>query len=40
MDKNAKHNEALATPVKYVKGVGDFRGRLLAKLGIHTVEDL
>ena len=40
MDKNAKHHEALATPVKFVKGVGDYRARLLAKLGIHTVEDL
>lgn len=28
------------SPVQYIKGVGPARSRLLAKLGVHTVEDL
>jgi len=31
---------ALEVPAQYVKGVGPARARLLARLGLHTVEDL
>ena len=31
---------ALATSVRYLKGVGDVRGGLLARLGVRTAEDL
>ena len=29
----------LATPLQYVKGIGPHRAKLLAKLGLQTVED-
>ncbi|MDD2597203.1 MAG: ATP-dependent DNA helicase RecG [Candidatus Cloacimonetes bacterium] len=40
MEQNKQSPDPLATSVKYIKGVGEHRARLLAKLGIHTVEDL
>jgi ATP-dependent DNA helicase RecG len=33
-------NQGLFTPVQYLKGVGLQRAGLLAKIGIHTIEDL
>jgi ATP-dependent DNA helicase RecG len=36
-----RHQEAISkTPVMYVKGVGEYRARLLAKLGVQSVLDL
>ncbi len=40
MDKKLQEVSALASPIMYVKGVGEYRARLLAKLGVHTVGDM
>lgn len=36
----AKELSPLQTPIKYLKGIGEFRARLFAKLGVRTVIDL
>ena len=39
--KDSKRSDAASkTPVMYLKGVGEYRARLLAKLGVHSVLDL
>lgn len=40
MDAKPTRTTALLTPVKFIKGVGDYRARLLAKLGLHTALDV
>lgn len=40
MEQNRANTEPLATPVKFIKGVGEHRARLLAKLGVETVQEL
>jgi ATP-dependent DNA helicase RecG len=40
METKKADTPPLNTPVMYVKGVGEYRARLLAKLGIHNVNDL
>jgi ATP-dependent DNA helicase RecG len=40
MEKKQTAPSALSSPIMYMKGVGEYRARLLAKLGVHTVGDL
>ncbi|MCB5251841.1 MAG: ATP-dependent DNA helicase RecG [Candidatus Cloacimonadaceae bacterium] len=40
MEKHRQPGQAIQTPVMYLKGVGEHRARLLAKLGVHNVLDL
>ncbi|MDD2210658.1 MAG: ATP-dependent DNA helicase RecG [Candidatus Cloacimonetes bacterium] len=40
MQKSKEPIHPLNTPIKYLKGVGEYRARLFASLGIETVEDL
>jgi ATP-dependent DNA helicase RecG len=40
MKPNIDKSKKLDTPVMYLKGVGEYRSKLLAKLGVHTVLDL
>lgn len=40
MNQTKYNTELKNTPVQYIKGVGEARARLLAKLGIHSVLDL
>ena len=41
MNSEAKTNSTgISQSVKFLKGVGEHRARLLAKLGIHTIQDL
>ena len=40
MHKERKASSAPDSSVMYVKGVGEFRARKLAKLGIHTIADV
>nr|MDK2851062.1 ATP-dependent helicase RecG [Candidatus Cloacimonadota bacterium] len=37
---NTQYSKKLDTPVMYLKGVGEYRSKLLAKIGVHTVLDL
>ncbi|MDD4276408.1 MAG: ATP-dependent DNA helicase RecG [Candidatus Cloacimonetes bacterium] len=40
MEMKRQNEDPLMTPVMYLKGVGEHRARLLAKLGVQTVLDL
>ena len=40
METKRQIEEPLLAPVMYLKGVGEHRARLLAKLGVQTVLDL
>ncbi len=40
METKKQNEDPLQTPVMYLKGVGEHRARLLAKLGVHTVQGL
>lgn len=39
-DSQTKNEGLLQAPIRYAKGVGEKRGKLLEKLGIETIEDL
>ena len=40
MENTYQKNDALQTPVQFLKGVGEKRAEAFASVGIHTLEDL
>ncbi|MCK9334175.1 MAG: ATP-dependent DNA helicase RecG [Candidatus Cloacimonetes bacterium] len=40
MEQKNTNTDPLATSVKFIKGVGEHRARLLARLGIHSAQDV